>query len=237
MDFKKSTQARDWIFDRESLAACRRRAVSHDSSSQPLDASTRPAKKFASGFHARYHASHVVETSVCPSSALTVDEQEMLVRFHAHQIETLVGPTAILPQLRTSESVAATAITFFRRFYLSNSISLVHPRKLAVACAFFAAKVEEERVEVGSLQVGWPWVGDVLLEPDANFSFVGSLNDWPLACASVAVDNFMTPTNAIKLKPNSSSSDKSVGLQSNSCVFDGFSWVALRDPASRQNLL
>jgi hypothetical protein len=79
-------------------------------------------------------------------SAIT--EQEQIISFHCHQLFSLVGPNALLPDLRTGEVVLATAITFLRRFYLSNSVVDISPRKIAVACAFLAAKVEEEKIDV-----------------------------------------------------------------------------------------
>lgn len=71
------------------------------------------------------------------------------MQFHAHQIQTLVGPYALLPELRRSQKVLSTAIILFRRFFLSNSVVEFNPRKIATAAAFFAAKVEEEKIEVG----------------------------------------------------------------------------------------
>jgi cyclin H len=62
----------------------------------------------------------------------------------------LIGPQAILPSLVRSPTVLATAITFFRRFFLSNSILDFTPRRMAVAAAFLAAKVEDQKVEVSS---------------------------------------------------------------------------------------
>jgi len=60
----------------------------------------------------------------------------------------LVGPHAILPSLVRSPEILATAVMFFRRFYLSNSVLDFAPRKIAVAAAFLAAKVEDQKVEV-----------------------------------------------------------------------------------------
>jgi hypothetical protein len=151
MDFDRSTQARSWIFDEGSLTACRVKAAAHASS--PADDKLRP-RKFASGFHSRWTESDnndvympITLPGLCPN------DKETLVRFHAHQIQALVGPTAILSELCTSETVLSTAIVFFRRFYFSNSILEFNPRKMAAACAFFAAKAEEEKIDVSSEQV------------------------------------------------------------------------------------
>jgi hypothetical protein len=150
MDFDTSTQAKSWIFDEKSLSVCRQRAVAIETElSSPTTIISGRVWKFASGFHSRYQQKYPdVEYPIARSSEISCCDQEILVQFHAHQIQFLVGPTAILADLRTSETVLSTAITFFRRFYLSNSIVEVSPRKIAAACAFFAAKVEEEKVEV-----------------------------------------------------------------------------------------
>jgi cyclin H len=149
MEFERSTQAKSWLFDEYSLAACRERAV--------LVASTggKPkSQKFASGFYRRYRSDLPAETNTPDehtlSFAISLSDQETLIRFHAHQIQTLVGPTAMLRELRTSATVLSTAIAFFRRFYLSNSVVEINPRMIATACAFFAAKVEEEKIDVSS---------------------------------------------------------------------------------------
>lgn len=112
-------------------------------------------RKFASGFHSRfpneregYPVANEVPSSSIPT--LSPSDKETLVRFHAHQIQALVGPTALLSELCTSETVLSSAIMYFRRFYLSNCILDINPRKMAAACAFFAAKAEEERIDVST---------------------------------------------------------------------------------------
>ena len=139
MDFTKSSQRKSWIFSEESLEACRRKAVeSHEYPGKP--------RKFASGFHRRFDG-----TDTAPNSTpISADEQETVVRFHAHQIVTLVGPNASLPQLRTGETVLSTAIMLFRRFYLSNSVVEIDPRRISVACIYFASKLEETKLDVSS---------------------------------------------------------------------------------------
>lgn len=163
MEFERSTQEKSWMFSEESIAACRRRAVADPVEKNTRRRSSRAApaervRKFASGFH-RQHTSaeqtpsqndSPIQQSQPPISGLPVDDQETLVRFHAHQIQTLVGPQALLTDCRTSQTVLSTAIMFFRRFYLSNSVVDINPRKIAAACAFFASKCEDEGVEVSS---------------------------------------------------------------------------------------
>ena len=155
MDFNHSTQARSWLFDEDSLAACRERAAVEEASS--ANGNKPRVRKFASGFHSRFSnecegspvANYLPRLSV---PTLSPSDKETLVRFHAHQMQALVGPTALLAELCTSETVLSSAIMYFRRFYLSNCILDINPRKMAAACAFFAAKAEEERIDVSS-----PW--------------------------------------------------------------------------------
>jgi cyclin H len=144
MDFDRSSQAKSWLFDEQSLQACRAQSTApHEVDVRKPRVKT--VRKFASGFH-RSAASQ--SFNPCTEDLLDPEEQESLIRFHAHQMQTLVGPTALLPELRTSITVLSTAIMLFRRFYLSNSILYFNPRKMAAACAFFAAKSEEEKIEV-----------------------------------------------------------------------------------------
>jgi len=148
MDFERSTQAKSWLFSTATLAACRERASIVDNNLNWRNR-IKNVRKFASGYHRTVLSDGQNRVLPCPSSfLLDPKDQECLVQFHAHQIQTLIGPTALLPDLRTSVTALSTAVTFFRRFYLSNSVLTINPRKMAVACAFFAAKAEEEKIEV-----------------------------------------------------------------------------------------
>jgi hypothetical protein len=107
-------------------------------------------EKFASGYHERYQNGEDGNLPALspPSGELVPSDQETLVHFHAYQMQTLIGPTAILYDLRTTETVLHTAIMLFRRFYLSNSVTEISPRKMSVACVLFSSKLEGEKVEV-----------------------------------------------------------------------------------------
>lgn len=149
MQYCTSSQAKSWIFSSESLAECKLRASSIDlnKNTEVSQTSVNHIRKFASGFHKRKEFKTSPDLSA--PSTISIHEQDTIIQFHSHQIQFLIGPNAILYDLRTSEKVLSTAIIFFRRFYLSNSIIEISPRKIAAACAFFSAKVEEEKVEVG----------------------------------------------------------------------------------------
>ena len=149
MNFSKSSQRKSWIFSQETITACRERALG----GERIKSSRRRPQKFASGYHARTVDMPQTKASTPSESKnpiLSVRDQETLVQFHAHQIQSLVGPYALLPELRRSQKVLSTAIILFRRFFLSNSVVVFNPRKIATAAAFFAAKVEEEKIEVSN---------------------------------------------------------------------------------------
>jgi hypothetical protein len=151
MEFERSTQARSWNFNLESLAACRERAVGGDvNADSKKSLFPERVENFASGFHERYQKSkdeNYPAISTLPGEILPSD-QETLIHFHAYQMQTLIGPNAILYDLRTTETVLHTAIMLFRRFYLSNSVAEISPRKMSVTCALFSSKLEGEKVEV-----------------------------------------------------------------------------------------
>lgn len=148
MNFARSTQRKSWIFSQESIDACREKAVAGSPASSSSGGSSPRAQKFASGFHSRQVDSPSPIPTEIQQPLLSVRNQETLVQFHAHQIQTLVGPYALLPELRRSQKVLSTAIILFRRFFLSNSVVDFNPRKIATAAAFFGAKIEEEKIEV-----------------------------------------------------------------------------------------
>ncbi len=154
MDFDQSTQATCWMFDRESLLQCKRKAVVVRSIGHKGQPSKIPVSKHACGFQQRKHNADldtalsplhlsVAAPDACVTMA-TVD-QDILIHFHSHQIQRLIGPNAIFPELRRSASVLSTAIMLFRRFYLSNSVIDFHPRDIAAASALLAVKVDCER--------------------------------------------------------------------------------------------
>ena len=167
MEFERSTQARSWLFTNESLSQCREHRAKLDASSNQVELPTtsKKVRKFASGFDRRFQKATVnqddpslltkrqsEEEPASLPSALSLEEQEVVLRFHANQICKLVGPAALFPELRRSPKVVSTAIMLFRRFYLSNNVLDFDCRHAATAAALLGCKVEEERVQVRKAQ-------------------------------------------------------------------------------------
>jgi hypothetical protein len=163
MSFDQSTQCKSWLFSEKDLKLCREEAAGEQFVARKQNGEAR-VRKYASGFKPTAIESvhsprsvQLVDDFIPPPTSLSSDEQEILVRFHAHQISMLVGPDAILPSLIRSETVFSTSIMIFRRFYLSNSVLDFSPRIMAVASCFLASKLEENRIEVSSRPCG---IGD-----------------------------------------------------------------------------
>mmetsp|Transcript_18726 Transcript_18726/g.52342 ORF Transcript_18726/g.52342 Transcript_18726/m.52342 type:complete len:508 (+) Transcript_18726:146-1669(+) len=151
VDFEMSSQAKYWMFDEASLLECRKDACNSLSPKLGTARGKPRVRKFACGYNGRKATTSTTKgninkpSRIDPSLTMTPGEQETLIHFHAHQIQKLIGPNAIFPQLKRGASVLSTAIMLFRKFYLSNSVIDFHPRKLAAASALLAVKTDCER--------------------------------------------------------------------------------------------
>ena len=144
VDFEMSSQAKCWMFDEASLLECRQQACNTKTSR----AAGKPrVRKFACGYYGRTTTTTNNDnpSTSDPSSTMSPEDQEILIHFHAHQIQKLIGPNAIFPTLKRGSSVLSTAIMLFRKFYLSNSVIDFHPRNIAAASALLAVKTDCER--------------------------------------------------------------------------------------------
>jgi len=157
MSFDRSTQSKSWVFTEKNLRRCREKATNERLVSRNQNGEVR-VRNFASGFRSSGAFSiqnplpvQLENKEIQSNLLLSSQEQDTLVRFHANQISMLVGPDAILSTLVRSETVYATSIMIFRRFFLSNSVLDFSPRKMATASCFLASKLEESRLDIRSL--------------------------------------------------------------------------------------
>lgn len=147
VDFEMSSQAKYWMFNEATLGECRKEACDNSGVKKTRKGEPR-VRRSACGYHGRMTGS--TSTQISPpttslSSTISVEDQETLIHFHAHQIQKLIGPNAIFPMLKRGASVLSTAIMLFRKFYLSNSVIDFHPRNIAAASALLAVKTDCER--------------------------------------------------------------------------------------------
>jgi len=68
---------------------------------------------------------------------LSEEEYQRLMIFYAYFIQ------ALGEQLKVKQQVIATAIVYFKRFYVRNSLKSIDPLLMAPTCIFLASKVEE----------------------------------------------------------------------------------------------
>lgn len=78
------------------------------------------------------------------ASPLTMDEELKLINFYSKKVQV------IAQHLNLPTEVVATSITFFRRFYLENSVSEYDPKNLVHTTIFLACKSENYFISVDS---------------------------------------------------------------------------------------
>uniref|UniRef100_A0A3Q3ELQ5 Cyclin-H n=1 Tax=Labrus bergylta TaxID=56723 RepID=A0A3Q3ELQ5_9LABR len=98
------------------------------------------------------------KTGASASSFLERHEEDVLFKHYERRLLDFCN--AFKPVM--PKSVVGTAITYFRRFYLNNSIMEYHPRIIMLICAYLSCKVEE--FNVSSTQ----FVGNLLQETPAG---------------------------------------------------------------------
>ncbi|CAM9791867.1 unnamed protein product [Pylaiella littoralis] len=82
---------------------------------------------------------------------LTVEEECLVKSYYAKKIQETCGRDSADEDLRRSDKVQATAVAFFQRFYLSNSVLEHDPKILILTCVFLASKTEEQITNVSLL--------------------------------------------------------------------------------------
>lgn len=114
----------------------------------------------------RYNANQKFRKKIIESGKPGVSESTFLERheedvlFRHYERRLLDFCNAFKPAM--PKSVVGTAIMYFRRFYLNNSIMEYHPRIIMLTCAYLSCKVDE--FNVSSTQ----FVGNLLQESPAG---------------------------------------------------------------------
>lgn len=114
----------------------------------------------------RYNANQKFRKKTVESGKPVVSESVFLERheeeilFKHYEKRLLDFCNAFKPVM--PKSVVGTAITYFRRFYLNNSIMEYHPRIIMLTCAYLSCKVDEFNVSSGQ------FVGNLLQESPAG---------------------------------------------------------------------
>lgn len=134
--FHNSSQRKYWIFKSEDeLEQLRHKAN----------------QKFRNKIH---------ESGKTVSSSTFLERHEEDVLFRHYEKRLLDFCNAFKPVM--PKSVVGTAIMYFRRFYLNNSIMEYHPRIIMLTCAYLSCKVDEFNVSCTQ------FVGNLLQETPAG---------------------------------------------------------------------
>jgi cyclin H len=73
---------------------------------------------------------------------LTLDEELKLIRFYASKVENITKLFQMPSQVR------ATAVSYFRKFYLVYSVMDYHPKNILYTCVFLASKSENYFISI-----------------------------------------------------------------------------------------
>ncbi|KAM8761138.1 cyclin-H [Acanthopagrus schlegelii] len=116
--------------------------------------------------HMRHKANQKFRKKILESGKPGVSESMFLERhgedvvFRHYERRMLDFCNAFKPAM--PKSVVGTALMFFRRFYLNNSVMEYHPRIIMLTCAYLSCKVEEFNVSCTQ------FVGNLLQESPAG---------------------------------------------------------------------
>lgn len=157
--YRHSSQFRVWSFTREDLLA--RKKASHERAVEKVSQSL--AQK---GFD-----------SITP---LSFEQEQLIIAGYANNIPKIVE------RFRMPSNVTATAISFFRKFYLINSVMDYHPKEVMCTATFLAFKAENAFVQISHF-VEAIGVTDAKTILDLEFHLLESL------AFTLKVQNALTP--------------------------------------------
>eukprot|EP00904_Undaria_pinnatifida_P004260 jgi/Undpi1/13835/HiC_scaffold_9.g03486.m1 len=80
-----------------------------------------------------------------------VEEESLVKSYYAKKIQETCGRDSADEDLRRSDKVQASAVAYFQRFYLSNSVLEHDPKILILTSIFLASKTEEQITNVSLL--------------------------------------------------------------------------------------
>ncbi|KAJ8006116.1 hypothetical protein DPEC_G00124910 [Dallia pectoralis] len=119
--FHNSSQKKCWTFENEEILAKRRHEANQ-----------------------KYRNRVIASGKISVSDSLCLDAGEEDVLFRHYEKRLLDFCNAFKPTM--PKSVVGTAIMYFRRFYLNNSLMEYHPRTIMLTCAYLSCKVDEFNV-------------------------------------------------------------------------------------------
>ncbi len=89
-------------------------------------------------------------SSAADLASVTSADEATLLPYFCYMIQDACGHKS--ESIKRGLHVAATAMAFFRRFFLSNSMLDYDPKVALMACIFLGGKVEYEYIRLGELK-------------------------------------------------------------------------------------
>jgi len=134
MQFEQTRQFKNWIFDSTSLANLRNGVA------------TQALNRYSLQLHEQSPSLPVQQTQLQASQEVLTQAEEATVINHLskqmlYEWDKVIARDSKIPAIHMD--VKATALTFFKRFYIANTIMDYSPQKILAVCFNLAAKVEE----------------------------------------------------------------------------------------------
>ncbi|CAI1772225.1 hypothetical protein SEUBUCD646_0P03030 [Saccharomyces eubayanus] len=134
--YRHSSQYRMWSYTKEQLEEKR-----VDTNSRAVASIEEDLLKFREAHNLIEEEVKILEAKAFP---LTMEEELSLVNFYAKKVQV------IAQHLNLPTEVVATSISFFRRFFLENSVMHIDPKSIVHTTIFLACKSENYFISVDS---------------------------------------------------------------------------------------
>ncbi|KAL1198035.1 Cyclin-H1-1 [Cardamine amara subsp. amara] len=147
-DFQTSTQRAKWIFTPQKLAE-RYKAANHRAVQMLEKCGTTQVEVNASGSltypRDKVDAGDQADKKLKP---LSVDEERFMRAFYEAKVQEVCSA------FEFPHKIQATALQYFKRFYLQWSVMQHHPKEIMLTCVYAACKIEENHVSAEEIGKG-----------------------------------------------------------------------------------
>ncbi|KAI5953004.1 hypothetical protein CANMA_005029 [Candida margitis] len=140
--YRNSTQYEIWSFTQDELAKAK--ANANESGVNAARERFEQAYNKAKSEHPDAFTKFAQELNEDMISLLTLDEESAYLEFYIQNITTTCNFFKMPTQVRL------TAASFFKKFYLVNSVMHYHPKNILYTCIFLAAKSENYFISIES---------------------------------------------------------------------------------------
>ena len=158
MSFSASAHECAWLFSSKEIASCRALSNRIFRARARGGGASNPNSVYTTPKVLNINVDQAVKIEAASNSEkFEQEEEELVLRHFCRQMQICLSPEESRSLGFASRDhkhwrVRATAIVFFRRFFLNNSLYAHDPRVIMLGCVVLASKIEESRIErVGDL--------------------------------------------------------------------------------------